>query len=205
MSGISSRCTTYEVRFTTCDLSFFWKSHIARRRRWCAGDDIQRHRFAARMGVVSWHATPAPRGLSGARLPSHTALPSVACAGLRGLCPFGTRPVGKINIFAIECAAVAAHRAAGLGRGYAGERRPTGPRQGLKPGRYAMTGGIRRGAGMARQEVVDGSPRKGRGGPRAGIAMMLAVSLPADLRPAMVFSGRHVPTEPGRPKGLPLQ
>ena len=71
--------------------------------------------------------------------------------------------MGKINIFAIECAAVAAHRAAGLGRGCAGERRPTGPRQGLKPGRYAMTGSIRRGAGVARQEGVDGSPRKGRG------------------------------------------
>ena len=63
----------------------------------------------------------------------------------------------------IECSAVAAHRAAGLGRGCAGERRPTGPRQGLKPGRYAMTGGIRRGAGMARQEVVDRLAAEGEG------------------------------------------
>ena len=69
----------------------------------------------------------------------------------------------EINIFVIECSAVAAHRAAGLGRGCAGERRPTGPRQGLKPGRYAMTGGIRRGAGMARQEVVDRLAAEGEG------------------------------------------
>ena len=69
----------------------------------------------------------------------------------------------EINIFAIVCAAVAAHRAAGLGRGCAGERRPTGPRQGLKPGRYAMTGGIRRGVGVARQEGVDGYAAEGEG------------------------------------------